>query len=123
LSAAIQSPNHHTQMLTNIMMKFEHNITMLVQIIETKALRHKRLIKAQHPFLNGNTNSYFLFFSTNNGLMIRKVLFNKELLCKHANNCIQMLPQLIAYLVFMNAKMEKVRSSSTKSSRKTIVIF
>jgi hypothetical protein len=96
-------------MLINIMMKFEHNITMLVQIIETKALRHKKLVKAQHPFLNGNTNSHFLFFPIGNGLMIRKVLLNKEPFCKHVNNCIQMLPQPIAHLFIMNAKMEKVR--------------
>jgi hypothetical protein len=109
-------------MLINIMMKFEHNITMVVQIIETKALRHKRLVKAQHPFLNGNTNLHFLFFPIGNGLTMRKILLNKEFFCKHANNCIQMLPQPIAYLVLMNAKMEKIRSSSTKSSKKTIVI-
>jgi hypothetical protein len=73
------------------MMKFEHNITIFVQIMEIKALRHKKLIKAQHPFLSGSTNLHIL--PTSNGLLIREVLLNKEILCKHVISHIQMLSQ------------------------------
>jgi hypothetical protein len=79
-------------MLVNLMMKFKYNTIMLIQIMETKALRHKRLVKAQHPLLNGSTNSHFLIFQIGNGRMISEVLLSKKLLCKHVNSHIQMWP-------------------------------
>jgi hypothetical protein len=55
------------------MIKFEHKITIFVQIMEIKALRHKKLIKAQHPFLSGSTNLHILLFPISNDLFIREV--------------------------------------------------
>jgi hypothetical protein len=88
-------------------MKFEDNITIFVQIMEIKALKHKKLIKAQHPFLSGSTNLHILLFPTSNGLLIREVLLNKELLCKHVTSRIQMLFQSIAQFVLHECKSGK----------------
>jgi hypothetical protein len=32
-------PTHHTQMLVNLMMKFEYDINMLAEIVKTKAFK------------------------------------------------------------------------------------
>ncbi len=98
-------------MLVNLMIKFEHNIIIFVQIMEIKAQRHKKLIKAQHPFLSGSTNLHFLLFPTSNGLLIREVLLNKELLCKHVIGHIQMLSQSIAQFVLHECKSAKIENT------------
>jgi hypothetical protein len=46
-------------------------------------------------------------FSICNDLVIREILFKKELMCKHANNHVQALPQPIMLFFFMNARVEK----------------
>ncbi len=67
---------------------------------------------------------HFFLFPTGNGLIIREVLLSKELLCKHANNHIQMWPQSIAQFVLHECKSgESMFIFHWTKCTKTILIF
>jgi len=58
----------------------------------------------EQNLLRSSTNLDFLILPSYNSLLIQEVFLNIKLLCKHADNCVQMQTQPVAQLIFHECK-------------------